>query len=146
MILAKNKMIAKYKSKTRMLTKHSLIVLIAITALFGTSCNIIPDVTGCNAVVDNFMKAGATKDVDTAYSLFVEGVERKDVEKLVLENSDYFDGYESTSVRDLNIEYVGPDFAEYKGKAKYSDSKRIEIGAALVKVKDEWKLVSVWFP
>ncbi|MFC2024416.1 hypothetical protein ACFLTJ_02415 [Chloroflexota bacterium] len=137
----------KYKSKTRTLTKQSSIVLIALTALFlfGTSCNIIPDVTGCNTVVDNFMKAGAAKDIDTAYSLFVEGVARKDVEKLVLENGDYFDGYEDISMRGINIEYIGPDFAEYKGKAKYYDGKRIGVGAALVKVENEWKLVSVWF-
>ena len=92
------------------------------------------------------MKAAAARDVDTAYSLFVEGVARKDVEKLVLENSAYFSGYEDTSVRGINIEYVGPDFAEYKGTAKYSDGRKIAIAAALVKVEDSWKLVSIWFP
>lgn len=86
-----------------------------------------------------------TPDVDTAYSLFIEGVARKDIEKLVLENSHYFKDYEDVSMKGINIEYFGPDFAEYKGTAKYSDGKRIGIVAALVKVEDDWKLVSVWF-
>jgi hypothetical protein len=132
----------------RTLTKQSLIVLIALTAFFllSTSCSVVPDVTGCNTVVDSFMKASEARDVDTAYGLFIEGVARKDIEKLVLENSNYFSGYEGISMRGINIEYIGPDFAEYKGTAKYSDGKRIGVEAALVKVEDKWKLVSVWFP
>ena len=136
----------KYKSKTRTLTKRCFIVFVCLTALLGTSCSVIPDATQCSTVVDSFMKAAASRDVDTAYSLFLEGVVRKDVEILVLENSGYFSGYEDISVRGINIEYVGPDFAEYKGTARYSNGKKIAIAAALVKVEDDWKLVSIWFP
>ena len=116
----------------RMLAKRYFILLIALAALLSASCSVIPDATQCGMVVDSFMKAAAVRDVDTAYSLFVEGVAREDVEKLVLENSDYFSGYQDISVRGLNIEYVGPDFSEYKGTARYSDGKRIEVGDRMV--------------
>jgi hypothetical protein len=92
------------------------------------------------------MKAADAQDIDTAYDLFIEGIDRRDVEKLVMENVSYFQGYESISFKAMNIEYVGPDFAEYKGMAKYHNGDRNTIAAALVKVEEDWKLVSIWFP
>jgi len=139
----------RYKNKTtsgvKTFIKRLFTGSILLTAVLVTSCGAIPGATECNAVVDSFMQAGAAKDVNAAYDLFVEEMAREDIENLILEHHQYFAGYQDITMKSISVEYRdGYSFAEYGGEAKYADGKKRSVDAELVKLGDNWELLSIW--
>ena len=132
-------------SRGRVLVKYCFAASIILIALLVASCAIIPGGKECNAVVDGFMRAGAAKDVEAAYGLCVEDIAREDIENLILRQHQYFAGYQDISMKGINVQYSDPyDYGEYSGEAKYSDGRRMWVEAELVKVGQEWRLLSIW--
>jgi len=139
----------RYKRKTtsgvKMFIQRLFTGSILLTAVLVTSCGAIPGATECNAVVDSFMQAGAAKNVNAAYDLCVEEMAREDIENLILEYHEYFAGYQDITMKSISTEYRGGhSFAEYGGEAKYADGKKRSVDAELVKLGDNWELLSIW--
>jgi len=143
--MTENRCKNKATSRVKTFIKRLCIGSIVLIAVLVTSCGAIPGATECNTVVDNFMQAGAAKDVNAAYDLCVEEMAREDIEDLILGYPQYFTGYQDITMKSINVEYgEGRSFAEYNGEAKYSDGKKMWVDAELIKRGDNWELLSIW--
>ena len=130
--------------RVKKLIKYFLIGSIVLTAVLVTSCGAIPGATECNTVVDSFMQAAAAKDVDAAYDLCVEEMERVSIENLVLGQHQFFAGYQEISMKSINVSSSGGrNFAEYSGQATYADGRTMWVEAELLKRGDNWELTSI---
>ena len=119
--------------------------LLLCVFVFGASCSAIPGADECNAVVDSFMKAAAQKDVDSAYNLCVEEMAYEDIENLVLEDSEFFAGYQNIKMKGINIEYKeNHNYAEYEGEAYYSGDQVRSVEAELILRGENWEIVSIY--
>ena len=139
----------RYKNKTtsgvKKFIKRLFIGSILLMVVLVASCGAIPGATECNEVVDSFMKAGAAKNVNAAYDLFVDEMAREDIEDLILGYHQYFAGYQDITMTSISVEYrEGRNYAEYGGVAKYADGKTMSVDAELVKRGDNWELTSIW--
>jgi hypothetical protein len=139
-----NKNILKFRKKSFFLT-CLVTVILAFVLFFGASCSAIPGADECNAIVDNFMKAAAQKDVDTAYSLCVEEMAWEDIESLVLEDNQFFAGYQNIKMKGINVEYEdNRSYAEYEGEAYYSGDIIRSVEAELILRGENWEIVSIY--
>lgn len=132
-------------SRGKVFVKYCFAAPIILIALIVTSCTIIPGGKECNAAVDGFMRAAATKDVDAAYGLCIEEMAREDIENLILREHQFFAGYQDISMKSIHTEFKsGRTRSEYSGEAKYSDGRTMWVEAELVKRGDNWELVSIY--
>ena len=131
--------------KKRLLLTTLITGLLLCVLVFGASCSAIPGADECNAVVDSFMKAAAQKDVDSAYSLCVEEMAWEDIENLVLEDNEFFAGYQNIKMKGINIDYKeNRSYAEYEGEAYYSGDKIRSVEAELILRGENWEIVSIY--
>ena len=133
------------RHKKRLLLTVFVAGLLLCVFVFCASCSAIPGADECNAVVDSFMKAAAQKDVDSAYSLCVEEMAREDIENLVLEDNEFFAGYQNIKMKGINIEYKeNRSYAEYEGEAYYSGDIIRSVESELILRGDNWEIVSIY--
>ena len=131
--------------------KKRLFLAVFVTGLLlgvffiGTSCSAIPGADECNAVIDSFMKAAAQKNVDSAYSRCVEEMAWEDIESLVLEDNQFFAGYQNIKMKGINVEYEdNRRYAEYEGEAYYSGDIIRSVEAELILRGENWEIVSIY--
>ena len=133
------------RHKKRLLLTVFVTGLLLCVFVFCASCSAIPGADEYNAVVDSFMKAATQKDVDSAYSLCVEEMAREDIENLVLEDNEFFAGYQNIKMKGINIEYKeNRSYAEYEGEAYYSGDIIRSVESELILRGDNWEIVSIY--
>ena len=133
------------RRKNRFFLTYFITGLLAFVFFVSASCSAIPGADECNAVVDDFMKAAARKDVDAAYGLCVEEMAWEDIENLVIEGNQFFAGYQNIKMKGINIEYKEDrSYAEYEGEAYYSGDKIRPVEAELILRGENWEIVSIY--
>jgi len=83
-----------------------LIVFTLILTVVVTSCGLIPGGKESDVTVNQFMLAAAAKDIDAACALTRDGeAARKDLEDLILNNHELFEGYQEVKMQSINVQY-----------------------------------------
>ena len=111
------------------------------------SCGLIPGGEESHAVVKSFMEDAVAKDIDKACACFASPVDeqlRNDIEGLILDNYQLFEGYQDVKRRIINDQMGEPhDTAEYDGEVTYSGEYEGRVETSLVKQGEVWKLTGI---
>ena len=129
-----------------------LVVCCAGTAAFALTQGILGiksvagDAGAANAVVVQFMAAGAMDDPQSGYALFAPTATttQRDVATLFSSHPDYFQGYTGLQQDSFNIfSGTGGTTATIGGRVTYTGRAAMGYTAHLIKTGGQWRLVSV---
>lgn len=137
----------EHRSNAKRLVAYCLIVLVLIATVALTSCGIIPGGKECDTVVNRFMQAAAAKDIDTMCTLVPDGeAERKELEEYVLGNYELYEGCQEVKMQSINVLFSEKkgDTAKYGGEVAYAGGFEGWVEAELVKLGEEWKIISIY--